>query len=224
MKKILCLVILIILLTGCSIEKLEYTSHEDTIYKVFSYNTKLQNVSLEGYHYYLPKGCTIMEKSDTNSVIKYNDIKLFLYVDVVSYYHKTKEEYVVNNEVYYSKGLKYNDNFGYLEITKLDDIYFVEFMYNYAKIEVFVEENNLNDVIYQSALILSSVNYHDKVIESLIGNNVLQYKEESFNILKPKKDKEDTNYLDFDYNQVYEDYQGEIKDEDSIEIIEDEER
>ena len=97
-------------------------------------------------------------------------------------------------------------------------------MYNYAKIEVYVEENNLNDVIYQSALILSSVNYHDKVLESLIGNNVLQYKEESFNILKPKKDKEDTNYLDFDYNQVYEDYQGEIKDEDSIEIIEDEER
>jgi len=224
MKKILSLFMLLVLLTGCSINRVDYTSYKDTIYKVFSYNTKLQNVSLEGYHYYIPKGCTLLEKADTNSILKYNDVKLFLYVDVISYYHKTKGEYKVNNEVYYSESISYGDNFGYLEITRFDDVYFVEFMYNYAKIEAYVDIQNIDDVIYQSSLILSSVRYHDKVLESLIGSNVLQYKEEKFDILKPKDNKVENNYLDFNYEQVYEDYQGEIKDEDSIEIIEDEER
>ena len=224
MKKILCLFMLIVLLTGCSIEKFTHTSYVDTIYKVFSHNTKLQNVSLEGYRYYIPKGFSFVEKRDTNSIFRYNDTNLFLYVDVTSYYHKTVLEYKKATEVYYSESINYDGKVGYLEITKLDNLYFVEFMYNYAKFEAYVLEEKLPDIIYQMSLVLSSINYHDKILESLVGNNVLQYKEESFNILKPKKDKENTNYLDFDYEQIYEDYQGEIKDEDSIEIIEDEER
>lgn len=224
MKKILCLLVLLTLFTGCSIDKVTYTSYIDTVYKVFSYKTKLQNISLEGYQYYIPKGFLLIEKSDTNSIIKYNDINLFLYVDIISYYYKTNMEYQEVSDVYYSKSINYDDKAGYLEITKLDNIYFVEFMYNYAKFEAYVPKEKLDDTIYQMSLVLSSINYHDKILESLIGNNILQYKEESFDILKPKKDQENTNYLDFDSEQIYEDYQGEIKDEDSIEIIENGER
>ena len=224
MKKILCLLMLLVLFTGCSVNKLTSTSHIDTVYKVFSYKTNLQNVSLEGYHYYIPKGFSLIEKRDTNSILRCDDTILYLYVDITSYYHKTDIKYEKTSDIYYSENISYEGKNGYLQIIKLEDRYFVEFMYNYAKFESYVSLEKLDDTIYQMALILSSINYNDKILESIIGNNVLQYKEEKFNILKPKSDKEDTNYLDFDYNQVYEDYQGEIKDEDSIEIIEDEER
>lgn len=224
MKRILCLLILLMLFTGCSVNRLNYGSYLDTVYKVFFYNTNLENVYLDGYHYYIPKGLSFVEKRDTNSVLKYGSTIMYLYVDVTSYYHKTDLEYKKVSDIYYSENISYDGKNGYLQIVKLDDRYFVEFMYNYAKFEAHVSFEQMNDVIYQMSLILSSINYNDKILESIISNNVLQYKEEKFNILKPKSDREDTNYLDFDYNQVYEDYQGEIKDEDSIEIIEDEER
>lgn len=223
MKKILSLFILLLFVTGCSINKVQYESYEDVVNNVLSYETKLKNVSFDGYSYYIPKGFLYVEKRDSNSIIKYNDVNLFLYVDVTSYYHKVDIEYEKKEDIYYSSSINHNDKKGYLEITKLNDIYFVEFMYNYAKFEAYVTLNDLNDVIYQMTLVLSSIDYNDKILESLIGNNLLQYSEESFNILKPKKDKEN-NYLDFDYDQMYEDYQGEIKDEDSIEIMDDKER
>ncbi len=224
MKKILCLLTLLVLLTGCSIEKMEYTSYIDTVYQVLGYNTKLHNVSLDGYYYYLPKGAALKEKKETNSIIRYNGMNFYLYVDVISYYHKQENAFEVSKDSYYSKKIDYHGNFGYLEVTKVKELYFVEFMYHYAKIEAFVEEENMNDAIYQMALILSSVHYHDAILESLIGENALNYSEEKFDILTPKEDATPGDYLDFDYNQLYEDYEGDIKDEDSIEIIEGEER
>ena len=83
----------------------------------------------------------------------------------------------------------------------------------------------IHDAIYQMSVILSSVHYHDKILESLIGSNVINYKEENFEILAPKDSVSSSEgYLDYDYDQTYEGYDGEIKDEDSIEILEDGER
>lgn len=227
MKKnrcLLTLLVLLLLVTGCSIEKIEYTSYIDTINCVLSYNNDYRNVSLEGYYYYLPKGATLLEKTETNSLIRYQDMKFYLYVDVISYYHRSTMEFQESKDSYYSKKVEYNGQVGYLEITKFKDVYFVEFMYNYAKIEAFVVEEDIHEVLYQMATILSSIEYHDAILESLIGKNTFNYKEENYNILKPKSEQVSDEYLDFDYEQVYEEYDGEIKDEDSIEILEDEER
>jgi len=225
MKKKLCLLtLLVFVMTGCSVERIQYTSYEDTIYKVLAYQTNLHNVSLEGYSYYLPKGASLVEKRETNSIIRYNGMKFYLYVDVISYYHKVNNTFEVSTDSYYSKKIDYDSNFGYLEITKIKDVYFVEFMYHYAKFEAYVPEEKIQDTIYQMSFILSSIHYHDAILSSLIGDNTLNYKEEKFDILNPKKNIDTGDYLDYDYDQVYEDYDGEIKDEDSIEIIEDEER
>lgn len=222
MKKILCLLALLVFITGCNIERIEYVSYENTIHKVLNYQTKLHNVSLDGYYYYLPKGAKLIEKNELNSVIRYDHMNLYLYVDVISYYHKVSDTFEVDAESYYSKKIEHDSKFGYLEITKFKDVYFVEFMYHYAKIEAYVAKEKIHDTIYQMALILSSIEYHDTILESLIGENILHYSEEQFDILHPKKDQATGDSLDYDYNQLYEDYKGTIKDEDSIEIIENE--
>lgn len=224
MKKVMCLLALLVFVTGCNIEKVQYVSYEDTIYKVLGYGTKLHNVSLDGYDYYLPKGAALAEKNELNSVIRYNGMNLYLYVDVISYYHKVSNTFEVSADSYYSKKIDYDSNFGYLEITKIKDMYFVEFMYRYAKIEAYVEECKMQDAIYQMSLILSTVEYHDAILESLIGENTLNYSEEQFDILNPNRGQGLDSSLDFDYDQLYEDYEGTITDEDSIEIIKDEER
>lgn len=227
MKKNLCLLTLLVFalfITGCTVKRVEYTSYLDTVNSVLEESISYHNVSLEGYHYYLPKGATLQEKRDTNSLIRYNDMYFYLYVDVISYYHKTAMEYQESKDSYYSKKIEHDGQVGYLEITKFKNVYFVEFMYNYAKVEAYVHDVDIHESVYQMATILSSIKYNDTILESLIGKNALNYKEETYNILKPKSEQITDDYLDFDYDQVYEDYEGEIKDEDSIEILEDEER
>lgn len=224
MKKILWLFALLVLVTGCSIEKVSDVSYDHIADAVLNRDFTLHNVSLDGYYYYLPKGAILQEKNELNSIIRYQNMNFYLYVDVISYYHKVPGSFVEHSDRYYSKKLEYGDNFGYLEISKIKDYYFVEFMYHYAKIEAFVPENMMAESIYQMATILSSVKYHDTILESLIGENIFNYSEERFDILKPKTDQGIENSLDFDYDQLYEDYDGVIKDEDSIEIQEDEER
>lgn len=226
MKKISLLLGFLLLLSGCSVKRVQYTSYIDTINLVLEENIDLHNVSLEGYEYYLPKGTSLLEKSETNSVIQYQNTKLYLYVDIVSYFHDIPNNFTLDEDTYYARNINYNGKIGYIQITKLDKYYFVEFMYNYAKLEAYVEEHYIQDAIYQMSVILTSIRYHDTILESLIGENVINYKEETFNILAPKSDASTTvqdNVLDYE-EETYEGFEGEIRDEDTIEIIEDEER
>jgi guanylate kinase len=55
-------------------------------------------------------------------------------------------------------------------------------MYNYAKIEVIVEENNLNESINNSITILSTIKYNKDIIINLMENDLLNYKDESLNL------------------------------------------
>ena len=68
-------------------------------------------------------------------------------------------------------------------------------MYNYAKIEAYLDKDNLNDAVLNMAYILSSVQYNEKVIDTLIGENVLDYKEEKFDIFESKR--EQSNFLEW---------------------------
>ena len=111
-------------------------------------------------------------------------------------------------EGYYSKELNFNNKQGYVEITKMNEMYLIEIMYNYAKIETFVKEKDLNKVIINSCYILSSIQYNDKVIETLVGENVLDYKETIFDIFGPHRDTD--QFLQ--YEEEYQ-YKGDIEEE-----------
>lgn len=220
MKKLfIILSVFTLLLTGCSIVDLNEKNIDEIIDTVLIKKTKLKNTNYEGYSYYIPRELYFINKNDYNAILKDNaNNYYYLYVDVVSYYNKTKKKYKENKNAYYSKEINEKDNFGYVEINKKGKDYFIEAMYNYTKVEAFVKEDNLEDAIINISMILSSVKYNDKVLATTVGENILNYKEENFNIFKTKKDT--TDFLD--YIEEYENIKEEDIDEDNLKIEEEE--
>ena len=91
----------------------------------------------------------------------------------------------------------------------------MEIFYNYAKIESYVNEDNLNEALYNSIKILASIEYNDKVLSTTIGENVLDYQEEVYDFFDSKR--EEGNFLDYiEEYDVYDDSEDKVKDEDVL--------
>ena len=219
-KRIVLLSIMLLLVSGCSIQTLSTTSFEDNISMILSDDTTLANVNFDGYQYYVPDGMRFVNKDDYNALLqdKYAN-RYYLYVDAIGYFHDTKNTYKINKDAYYSKKLNYNKKNGYIEINEIDDEYFVEMVFYYCKIEAYIPKKYLIPVINNMSYILQSVDFHDKILESLIGENVLNYKEESFNIFESKEDTDDSVLKYEDYQQA-DINSANITDEDNFEVNE----
>ena len=200
-KKIILMIISLIILSGCTyINNEEYS---ELLSSVITSDYELFNTYRSGYKYYLPNGLNTIDIKDFNEKLKDKKYSYYLYVDVVSYYNRVVEEYQIDNNAYYSYKINYEDKFGYLEVNKVkSNKYFVEIMYNYAKIEVIVDEHDLNKTIANSIIMLSSISYNNDILANIVGDNVLQFNEEEFNIFKAKKDT--SNFLEVESNNIYE--------------------
>ena len=214
MKKLLVLCCMILLLSGCSIVYIDKQSIDEIIDSVLVGNTNLKSVSFEGYSYFLPHGVNLSRNDAGNSVLYYNGKRMYLYVDLISYYHKVD---LVNEEVnnfYYYKTIDKNGYKGYLAITEIENNYFIEFMYRYSKIEAYVSHESLKKTITTMAYILNSVKFNDNILDSLIGENSLNYTEEYFNIFKPSGEQSDF----LDYEIEYDDGRTNSKNEDILDL------
>ena len=221
-KKLLILTLSILALTGCT--NLSNASLDEITNTMLSSKTNLANTVFDGYKYYVPRGLRLVMKNDYNASFldEYNNT-YYLYIDIVSYYNKEKLDYNTNKNAYFSKELNYNNKEGYLEITKVKDsnYYFIEYMYNYGKIEAFVKEKELNSAIINMSSVLSSLKFNRTILETIVGNKVLNYKEDTFDVMKPKGSTatKDT-YLEYEEKYgIYEGY-GDNKEEDKNEIEE----
>lgn len=213
MKKVIVLLsICVLFITGCQIVKLDSSSIGDNIDTLMSKKVKNYNVYYEGYKYYLPKGLTFLDKEDYNAVLKDNsNNKYYLYVDVISYYHKIVNDYEENKDSYYSKRLDYNNKDGYIQIDEVDSKYFVQFVFHYAKMEAYVDKNDLISSIQYMCSILRTVKYNKTVLESLVGAKVLDYKEENYTLFKADSSKE--SFLDVVEREETERYKKDLEDE-----------
>ena len=213
MKKLIVLLsIVTVLVTGCSVYKLDDNNIGENIKTLMSEKVKLYNVFYEGYKYYLPKGIGFIDKEDYNAILKdQNNNKYYMYVDAISYYHKIENDYEVKNDAHYSKILDYNGKTGYIQIDEVDDKYFIQFVYNYAKMEAYVKEDDLVDTVTNMCLILRTVKYNDIVLESLIGENKLNYKEEDYTLFKADSSKE--SFLDVVEREETDKYKKDLEDE-----------
>lgn len=203
MKKIIFILVLYLLLTGCTTIDFEKISVEDTINTIIEKDIDLYNNVFEGYKFYLPRGLKVINKNAYNMEILSENDTFYLYVDIISYYYKTKKTFEPNTTSYLSKELRFNDQLGYINITDINGKYFVEFMYNYAKIEAYVTKDKLNQSILNMSYLLSSIQYNNQVIKTFVGENSLDYKEEEYNIFETKK--EDSNFLE--YIEKYDNYE-----------------
>ena len=213
MKRLIVLLsIVVVLMTGCSVYKLDNTNISKNIKILLSHKTNLHNVNYDGYRYYLPKGVSFVNKDSYNALLKdMNNNRYYMYVDVISYYHKKENDYEINNDSHYSQRLDYNNKTGYVQIDEIDDKYFIQFVYNYVKIEAYVSKKDLTDSITNICYILRSVKFNDSVIESLIGENALDYQEEDFSLFKADSSKE--SYMEVIKRNESEEYNKYLEDE-----------
>ena len=193
MKKIIVLLsIVVLILSGCSAYRLDSTDLGNNIKVLLSEKVDIYNVYFDGYKYYIPKGIKLLNKDEYNATFmdKSNN-KYYLYVDAISYYHKTENTYMVDEKIHYSNKLEYNGKTGYINIEKIEDKYFIQFMFNYAKMEAYVPEEDLTTVVNNMCFVLRTVKFNDDVLESLIGDNVLSYQEENFTLFDTESSNED---------------------------------
>ena len=144
--------------------------------------------------------------------------RYYLYVDVISYYHKVKNTYEVNKKSHYSKRLNYNNKTGYIQIDKRGSKYFIQFVYHYAKMESYVDEKDLAFVVDNMCYVLRSIKFHDSILESLVGENILNYKEENFTLFKADSSKESfldvvSKYEDESYKEAMNEGEFELENE-----------
>lgn len=219
MKKIAVLALSLLLLTGCSISKVKNDSFDNITNTILYQDTNLFNVSFDGYKFYLPRSATVEEKREYNLEIKDKKSIYYLYISPIEYYYKTKVEHKIDNSIFYSKNLNYKDLTGYIDITKLKNKYFLEVMYNYAKIETYVSEDKLNDAFLNICYILSTIKFNDSVINYKFSNHEFDSTTEEFSIFKSKKDND--NFLKYveEYDK-YNNTSSKAKDDDVIETNE----
>ena len=210
MKKILLLMVIVLCLTGCT--NLKKADIDTIVKETTESKIKLSNQIRTGYKYYLPSNLSSIKALKMNEIITNDYVKYYLFVDLVSYYYGQNIAYVVNDKAYYHKEFEHDKQKGYIEINVNNDKYLIEIIYNYAKIEVIVDKDNINEAIANSLIVLSSIDYNKNIIENLLGEDALNYNEEKFSIFDSKT--KDSNFLE--YVQEYDTYKSEIPDYDLI--------
>lgn len=182
MKKFLLPLLIILLLTGCSKIDTKTTEYSSIVNTVLSNSNKSVNTASVGYKYYTPVGVNLVYDNEANKEFKIRDTNIFLYVDIVSYYYKNNLNYdeIENNNFYSSK---FSD--GFISIAKENELYFLKIVYNYAKIEAYVKEKDLVDIISYSTIILNSIDYNDNLINNLIEKGITFEGSITYEIKKP---------------------------------------
>ena len=183
MKKYLIL-LLTLMLTGCSVVRINTNKLDTIVDVVLSKNNTLYNKDGQGYKYYIPNGVTHIDTDDLSHTLYYKGEYLYLYVDIVSYYYKKEIKYKKNNYAYFSKKINNNDKLGYVEVIKKDDLYYVNFYYNYARIEALVSKDNLSNTILNASYILSTIKYNKGLIRTMLDEDYLINKAGKYDLYK----------------------------------------
>ena len=185
MKKCLLLLTLIFL---CGCTNINEARPQDLIKEIVSSKNYSYNEYRTGYKYYLPLSMSSLSSKKYNEILTDGNYKYYLYVDLVSYLKKNEFSYTVNENAYLSETINYNDLNGYLEVNERNDKYLIEIMYNYAKIEVIVDKDDINKAIVNSMIVLTTIDYTDDVIKNLLSIDDMTSSEENFSLFDESND------------------------------------
>ncbi len=219
MKKSLLILLILLFLSGCSITRIDNYNYEKLMDKILSLDIKTYNKIGKGYKYYAPYGVVRTNSKDYNDTLKKGDNTYYLYVDVISYYYKNNNSYKSKGDSYFYRKINNKGKIGYIDIKKSKNKLYIEMMYNYAKIETYVDENDLNDSIADITYILSSVKFNDTLLKKMYESGNFDSKEEVYKLFDNKE--KDGNFLE--YIKEYDKY-DENKDDTKEEEIKVEEK
>lgn len=194
MKKMVSLLLTVfvmsIFLTGCTVVRIDTTNIDNIVNVVLSKDNVLYSHIGKGYKYYIPRGVTYIDTIEFNDKLYSDGDYYYLYIDAISYYYQKDIDHQKKSDSYYYKKIDINNKKGYIEITKLEDKYLIEFMYNYARIETKVDEEKINSVILNSSYILSTVKFNNNVIRIMLDEDYFKYKEEKFELFENNEETE----------------------------------
>ena len=129
MKKLFLVLSLLVFLTGCTAVRINTKSIDNIVSVILSKENTLYNTIGRGYKYYVPRGVVYIDSNEYNEKLYCNGDYYYLYLDIIGYYYKKEFTYTENKNLYYSKNIDINNKKGYLEITKMDDKYYlIEFI------------------------------------------------------------------------------------------------
>ena len=186
MKKVIILICLMLLLTGCVKVENNESDYKKLIDNCLSDKITTNEVAL-GYKFYIPRGVKLLKNYDYNQTFLIDNTKIYLYTDIISYYYQNKLNYNDNsNDYYYYKDIFFNNKSGYIEITNDNKNYYVKIIYNYSKIEFNGTSDKLPKLISLSATILNSIQYNDIVIERILKNNSGDFSNVKYELDKPE--------------------------------------
>ena len=174
MKKKFLLIMVLLLCASCT--RVNDKNYDDIVMNVTRNNSNIYNTTSLGYKYYLPLGVSKVYDKDYNQKFKVNDTYMYLYVDIVSYYYKNNlnlSDSDINNCYYYS-------------LIKSDDKYFIKIVYNYAKIESYVNDYEISNILSYSMIILDSISYNDKLVENILLEEYYSSSSKEYKIKKPE--------------------------------------
>ena len=190
MKKIL-IVLIVMLLTGCSVVRIDTSSIDNILKVILTKNNELFNQVGQGYKYYVPGGVVYIDSDDGNDILYSNGVYYYLYIDSIDYYYDLVTRYKEDSSLYYSKSLDTQDGFkysGYLEIKDMDDKYLMTFVYNHARIEALVNEDEINDVVLNSSYILSTIKYNRSITKLKLEEDYFTNKTGKYSNYNSKED------------------------------------
>lgn len=194
--KYLSLLFIIFMVSGCTVVRIDTSSIDTIVDVVLSKDNTLYNQVGKGYKYYIPRGVNYIDTVDFNEKLYSSGNYYYLYIDAVSYYNETEPEYTYDSNLYYSREFVINDKRGYLEIEKTkDDKYLVNFVYNYARIQALVKEEELNEVVLNASYMLSTVKFNNDVIKLMLDEEYFINKEETYTVFE--KQGESSNFLEY---------------------------
>lgn len=199
MKKIFLAILILVFTTGCVVVK--DSSIDALVDTTVNSKYQLYNHVNRGYKYYLPRELKAEKTDEYNEILKSKYYDYYLYIDIVGYDNKTDIQYTVDQDLYYSRVLGDGNKTGIINIKEInEDEYIINVIYHYAKIEVKSNKKDINKVVTNALVIVSSIQYNDDVIKTMIEDNKLSSSEEKVNIF----DEENNEYdLDVDEDDVY---------------------
>ncbi|MDY6071746.1 MAG: hypothetical protein SPI44_02590 [Bacilli bacterium] len=198
MYKKIIIVLCLFLFTGCTrTYYMNSLSYEEILNNATIEENNLHNTNNKGFKYYLPTGFSVTKDNEFNQTLTSHNNIYYLNIDIVSYYYKKGSEEIKEIDDYYFYKFNKNNKDGYLRIRKNNDKFFVELCYNYAIIEVEVEENEIKYAVSRGITILNSIKYNDTVIEKKLNDKDLESKETAYKIPEPKEKNETKNVLEY---------------------------
>lgn len=198
MYKKIIIVLCLFLFTGCTrTYYMNSLSYEEILNYATIEKNDLHNTNNKGFKYYLPTGFSVTKDDGFNQTLTSHNNIYYLNIDIVSYYYKKGTEETKKIDDYYFYKFNKNGKDGYLRITKNNDKFFVELCYNYAIIEVEVEESEIKYAVSRGITILNSVKYNDTVIEKKLNDKDIESKETAYKIPEPKEKNETKNVLEY---------------------------